>query len=82
MSESLDCSDCSDCFNSSGFKNISLSNDLNTISLPLISAIALFNTSSFTFFDLEFGGLVSLSNSLICFEKWFDKWFHHLPYSY
>ena len=40
---------CSDCFNFLSFENIPLSNALKTISLPLRSAIALFNTSSFTF---------------------------------
>ena len=41
-------------FNSLVFKNIPLSNALYTISLPLTSTLALFNTSSFTFLTLYY----------------------------
>ena len=71
LSSLLDWSDCSDCFDYLSHENNPFSNALDTISLPWSSTIALFNTTSFTFFELESCGLASLSNSLIYFAKWF-----------
>ena len=75
MSKSLDFH----CFNSSGFRYIPLPNALSTIFLPLRSAVALLNTSSFTFFELEFCGLVLLLNSQYFLANGFV---YHFPYSH